>query len=311
MKCSFGDVQTVTERDRCSSGRRGSMSRVHSRLLISGLLVAALLSMNLEAGMAFDRTIMFFSEVNGRLIDADGSPHGGIRIERSWRRSPDDDPVIDETITGPDGAFFFPAATGPRSMVGRLPGTPVIRQEITAFGPDGPVTLWKAVKTNLEPNGELDGRPLNLECRIGVEPDGEGPVWGTCRESAVPIPSPPVSGSSGHTLTWQWPAGRPVDLRLLVRIERVERVRRGLLARIENSPSLAGSIPDPHEIGGTVLHGPQALSGRHVRLRVPGAETSGLIVGRIASLGIVEDEGVCICVSPGTDGCNTEPPELP
>jgi hypothetical protein len=287
------------------------MSRVHSRLLISGLLVAALLFMNLEVTMARDGTITFFSAVNGRLIDAEGVPQGGIRIERSWRRSPNDDPVIDETITRPDGAFFFPASTGSQSMIGRLPGTPVIRQEITAFGPDGPVTLWKAVKTNLEPNGELDGRPLNLECRIDVEPDGDGPVWGTCREAPVPISATAESEGDEHVLNWQWPAGRPVELRLLVRIERVERIRRGLLARIENSPSLTGSMPDPHEVLATVLHGPREFLGGQVRLRLPGTETSGLAVGRIAALGIAADEDVCICVSPGTDGCNTEPPGLP
>jgi hypothetical protein len=287
------------------------MSRVHSRLLISGLLVAVLLFMNLEVTMARDRTITFFSEVNGRLLDADGVPQGGIRIERSWQRSPGDEPVVDEAVTGPNGTFSFPAATGSRSIFGLLPGTPVIRQEITAFGPDGPVTLWKTVKTNTDPNGELDGRPLNLECRIGMEPDGEGPVWGTCREASVPISATAESKGDVHVLTWQWPAGRPVELRLLVRIERVERVRRGLLARIENSPSLTGSMPDPHQVLATVLHGPQEFLGRRVRLRLPGAETSGLTVGRIAALGIVVDEDVCICVSPGTDGCNTEPPELP
>jgi hypothetical protein len=285
------------------------MSRVHSRLLISGLLVAALLSMNLEAGMAFDRTITFFSEVNGRLIDADGIPQGGIRIERSWRRSPDDDPVIDETITGPDGAFFFPASTGPRSMVGRLPGTPVIRQEITAFGPDGPVTLWKAVRTNTDPNGELDGRPLNLECRIGVEPDGEGPVWGTCREAPVPISASAESEPDEHVLAWQWPAGRSVETRLLVRLEKVDPVQRGLFGRIANSPSLTVSLPDPHVITGTVVHGPPAFQGQRVSLRAPGTETASLTVGEVAALGLIGEGHVCVCIVQAPDGTPGEQAE--
>jgi hypothetical protein len=285
------------------------MLRAHSRWLISGLLVAALLFMNLEVTMARDRTITFFSEVNGRLLDVDGVPQGGVRIERSWKRSPEDDPVIDDTVTSPSGTFFFPAATGPRSMFGRLPGTPVIRQEITAFGPDGPVTLWKTIKTNTDPNGELDGRPLNLECRIGVEPDGDGPVWGTCRELAVPIPTTTESERDEHVLAWQWPAGRSIDIRLLVRIERVAPIRRGLFGRIGNSPSLAGSLPDPHEILATVVSGPPAFQDHRVSLRAPGAETSGLIPGRVATLGIIEDGRVCICISAGTDGCREQDPE--
>jgi hypothetical protein len=282
------------------------MSRGHSRWLISGLLVAALLLMNLEAGMASDRIITFFSEVYGRLLDADGVPQGGVRVERSWQRSPEDDPVIDETVTGPDGAFFFPATTRRRTVVGRLPGTPVIRQEITAFGPDGPVTLWKAVKTNLEPNGELDGRPLNLECRIGVEPDGEGSVWGTCRESAVPIPTTTESERDEHVLAWQWPAGRSIDIRLLVRIERVAAIRRGLFGRISNSPSLAGSLPDPHEILGTVTDGPPAFLGQRVSLRAPGAETIGLENGGFAAFGLLSGGDVCICIDSAPSVSNAE-----
>jgi hypothetical protein len=269
---------------------------------IAVLLSVALFFVNPEAGMAIDRTITFFSEVNGLLVDANGTPQGGIRIERSWQRSPEDEPTVDETVTSPNGTFSFPAATGRRSVVGRLPGTPVIRQEITAFGPDGPVTLWKAVKTNTDPNGELHGRPLNLECRIGVEPDGEGPVWGTCREAPVPISASAESEPEELVLAWQWPAGRPVETRLLVRLEKVDPVQRGLLGRIANSPSLTGSLPDPHVITGTVVYGPPAFQGHQVSLRAPGTEAVSLTVGEVAALGLIGEGRVCVCIVQAPDG---------
>jgi hypothetical protein len=281
------------------------MFRAHGLLPISGVLVAVLLFVNLEVSMARDTTVTFFSEVNGLLVDPNGTPQRGIRIERSWNRSPEDEPTVDETVTSPSGTFSFPAATGRRTLAERLPGTPVIRQEITAFAPDGPVTLWKAVKTNLDPEGELNGRPLNLECRIGVEPGGDGPVWGTCRESTISIASTTTGEDEELELTWQWPAGRAVEVRLLVRIESVHRARRGFFG-IRNSPSLAGSMPDPYDIIGIVVDGPHAFQNSTVELRVPGAETVGLEVGRLAVLGLLSNGLICVCIAPGVDGCKVE-----
>jgi len=165
------------------------------------LMVSVLLVANVEAGVALDAEITFFSESSGLLVDGGGNPQAGIRVVRSWKRTPEHEPMIDETVTSPSGAFSFPAATGTRPMAGRLPGTPVIRQEITAFGPGGPVTLGRAVKTNLDPNGELEGRPLNLECRIDVEPNGDGPVWGTCREVSGQFAAAAKAGGGALELT--------------------------------------------------------------------------------------------------------------
>jgi hypothetical protein len=269
------------------------------------LMVSVLLVANVEAGVALDAEITFFSESSGLLVDGGGNPQAGIRVVRSWKRTPEDEPMIDETVTSPSGAFSFPAATGTRPMAGRLPGTPVIRQEITAFGPDGPVTLWKAVKTNLDPNGELEGRPLNLECRIDVEPNGDGPVWGTCREVSGQFAAAAKAGGGALELTWQWPAERSIETGLLVRVEAVRPTRRRFMG-VRNSPSLAGSLPDPHDVVGTVIHGPDAFRGRRITLRVPGAEVTEITAGAIVALGLVEGGRVCVCVEPAPTGTITE-----
>jgi hypothetical protein len=275
---------------------------------VTVFLAIALLFVNVEASMAIGRTITLFSDVSGRLVDRTGTPQAGVRIERSWQRSPDDEVETDETITDRQGIFSFPAATGRSLFAEVLPGTPVIRQEMTAFGPNGPVTLWKTVKTNFDLNGELDGRSLFLECRIDTEPNGDGPIWGTCREVSRSSAAFAATGGERLQLTWQWPAGRPVEVRLLVHLEKVQPARRGFLG-LGNSPSLAGSMPDPHELVGVVMHGPQMLLGSRVNLWVPGTETAGLVVGEIATLGIVGDGNICVCVSPGSHGCSSKPVE--
>jgi len=264
-------------------------------------MAVALMMVNAETSMALQNTITFFSEISGVLVDAEGAPQGGVRIVRSWKRTPEDVPMVDETVTSPNGTFSFPAATGRSRMAGLLPGTPVIRQEITAFGPNGPVTLWKTVKTNFDPNGELDGRPLNLECRIDRDPDGDGPVWGTCREAVGSFAPAVAGGDEELKLTWQWPAERLMETEILVRLEQVKPESRGFLG-IRNSPSLGGSLPDPYELTGTVVHGPEAFREKLITLRVPEAEVKGLTAGGIAALGLIEEGRVCISITPATPG---------
>lgn len=136
----------------------------------------------LGSDMAFGKKITFFSEMTGQLVNEEGEEQVGVKVTRSWKRRPEDKPTVDQTVTDSSGKFMFPAATDTSFLASFLPGTPVIKQEITAEGPNGLVTLWKAVKTNFDNNGELQGRPFRLICRIDKEPDGEGPAWGTCQE---------------------------------------------------------------------------------------------------------------------------------
>lgn len=253
--------------------------------------------------MALGRTITYFSEVQGRLVDAEGTPQAGVHIRRSWRRSPEHSPIVDETVTDENGFFTFPAATRRNILARVLPGTPVIRQEMIAFGPEGLVVLWKAVKSNLDHNGELHGSPLDLICRIDEEPHGDGPAWGTCSEAegfpAIPVGSIPTDEEIRPT--WEWPAGRSVQVALLVQIRRIEPARKGFLG-IRHSPSLAGSLPDPHEILGTIVHGPAPFLGRDIFLRLPGTEAEDLTVGGIAALGLIENGGICVCIAAAPEG---------
>lgn len=131
--------------------------------------------------MALGKTVVLFSEVEGRLVDAAGTPQPGIRIERIWKWKGKE--RRDDTNTGADGIFRFPEITDSSILDGILPHQPVITQDMVAHGPAGRVILWQAGKMSYERNSELQGRPTRLVCRIDAEPNSDGPYWGTCVEA--------------------------------------------------------------------------------------------------------------------------------
>jgi hypothetical protein len=161
------------------------------------------------------------------------------------------------------------------------------------------VRSWKMTPEDapsVDENGELAGRPLVLECRIDMEPNGEGPAWGTCRET----------GRNGElALMWQWPAGRAIEHKMLVRLERLDVERRGFPG-VRNSPSLAGSLPDPHILTGTVVHGPVEWRGSLITLRLPGTEVAGLTTGGMVAIALLDDGRVCVCIAPAPEGTSAE-----
>ncbi|MEM6663832.1 MAG: DUF6795 domain-containing protein [Pseudomonadota bacterium] len=152
------------------------------RILLLGLIpVAAVAFLVMEVPMASGKVVTLFSEINGTLVNGSGSPQSGIRIERWWRYGTEGDGESDMATTGQDGSFFFPAITQDSTWAGILPGTPSIKQRITAHGPNGDVKLWFAVKNSFDANSETGGAPANVICRIDQEPNADGPVFGTCR----------------------------------------------------------------------------------------------------------------------------------
>jgi len=153
------------------------------RILAWALIpVVAVILIVMEVPVAFGKTVVLFSEFHGVLVDGGGKPQPGVRIERKWTWNGESSG--DETTTAADGSFRFPDATSTSLMAAILPHEPVISQDVIAHGPDGPVTLWGATKHSYARNAELDGRPIDVKCRIDIEPNSDGPFWGTCVEVA-------------------------------------------------------------------------------------------------------------------------------
>ncbi len=133
--------------------------------------------------MAFGRTFVLCSRFVGVLVTEGGKPAPGIKMVRSWNWGWNDRSGRDETVTGPDGRFEFAAVTGKSLTASIAPHEPSVRQEIIAHGARGAVTIWSVNKKNYDMDGELDGRAINVVCRVDREPSAQGLIWGTCVES--------------------------------------------------------------------------------------------------------------------------------
>lgn len=96
-------------------------------------------------------------------------------------------------------------------------------------------------------------------------------------------------------LNWEWPAGRPVETKLLVQIQSISKASGGFLG-IRRSPSLADSLPDATEVAAAVVSGPEDFKAKTVSVRVPGMEAKTLKIGQHAALGLISGNAVCICI---------------
>jgi len=150
------------------------------RATVVGLLAVAglILSTVLIEAHAMTRKCLF-SEVHGVVLDH-GQPVAGARLERTWFWHWNDERGGDTTNTDAAGAFRFPAVNG-RSLSGSLlPHEPVIEQKILIQHGGKTYRAWVFSKGEYGENGELDGRPIRLTCRLESEPTRKQGVFGIC-----------------------------------------------------------------------------------------------------------------------------------
>lgn len=102
--------------------------------------------------------------------------------------------------------------------------------------------------------------------------------------------------SAGIELSWEWPAERAIEDRILVKVESVKPKDSGLFG-IMNSPSLAGSLPDPIIVSGVVINADDTLNGKSIQVVAPKLEIENIKKGTYAMFGIVENT-ICICIVP-------------
>ena len=121
---------------------------------------------------------VIFSAISGQVL-LQGQPVAGARIERSARW--DDEQATDDTASGTDGRFSLPAITRKRGLLdGILASEPFIEQEILIQHGGKTAKAWVFRKRNYRDNGELDGRPIRMTCRLDSEPQSRGKVFGVC-----------------------------------------------------------------------------------------------------------------------------------
>lgn len=125
--------------------------------------------------------LVLASHLNGTLVDKDHRPVPNVRVERTWEWAWNGKTGSDISTTDGQGHFEFPKVRR-FSIVGVLPVEPRVRIDITAHGPNGPVLLLGVAKSDYFDGSELDGKPLNIVCRLDLEPEVYNGHWGTIIE---------------------------------------------------------------------------------------------------------------------------------
>lgn len=101
-------------------------------------------------------------------------------------------------------------------------------------------------------------------------------------------------------LGWEWRAERALEQRVALRVTSVAKEKRRFFGLLD-SPSLAGSLPDPMEVAGEVLHidrnGP-ASAGDILGFRIPAMELGATGTGSRLAIGIIGDKVVCLSAAP-------------
>lgn len=124
--------------------------------------------------------LVIFSEVRGRVL-LDGKPVPGATVERTFDWVAKDERGKDSTTTGPTGEFTLPAIERRSLLASLFPHETLIGQTLTVHHAGKSYLAWRFTKRDYQPNGELQGKPLRLVCRLEAAPtQHDGGFYGAC-----------------------------------------------------------------------------------------------------------------------------------
>lgn len=123
--------------------------------------------------------MVLFSAVEGRVLE-NGKPVAGAKVQRSWRWSWKSENGADHAVTAADGRFALPAVVRSSLLGSLLPHEPLIDQIITIEMAGKTYQAWAHFKRNYDDNGEHQGKPLRITCRLEAEPARRAEVFGIC-----------------------------------------------------------------------------------------------------------------------------------
>ena len=147
-------------------------------LMVFVVLVGALLLTTANEAKAMGKMCLF-SAVRGVVLDH-GKPVAGARIERSYKWRWKNQTGSDEVVTDAHGAFVLQAIWGSSLSGSLLPHEPFVEQTILIQYGGATYNAWMLDKRDYDENGELDGRPISLLCKLEAEPVRHGVVFGIC-----------------------------------------------------------------------------------------------------------------------------------
>lgn len=95
-------------------------------------------------------------------------------------------------------------------------------------------------------------------------------------------------------LTWEWPADRVAEQKLLVKIVDIRNQSAGFFG-FGKTPSFAGNLPDPVKVKAELMNKEGDLKGKTVELTLPKLELESAKANDYAVLGVVGSK-ICICI---------------
>ncbi|HWU76938.1 MAG TPA: DUF6795 domain-containing protein [Rhodanobacter sp.] len=183
MEVVAGSAMTVLGNGRDAlRGRELLKPRAHWRLLGAGLLpvllVCVLFWTTADEANAMGKMCLF-SAVKGVVLNH-GEPVQGARIERSYKWAWKDRSGGDQTVTDDKGEFALPAIWGHSLLGSLLPHEPVVDETMLIQHGGQTYKAWMFTRGNYTENGELNGRPIVLVCRLEAEVTHHDQVYGMC-----------------------------------------------------------------------------------------------------------------------------------
>jgi hypothetical protein len=149
-----------------------------AKVLALTAIVAAVLGARPWRGREMGKMVLF-SSVRGRVLLAD-KPVPDAAIEREFRWAWKEESGTDSATTDANGEFALPAIVRSSFLGSFLPHEPMVRQTILIKHSGKTYKAWMFDKGNYRDNGELQGRPIVLTCRLETEPQHHGEVYGIC-----------------------------------------------------------------------------------------------------------------------------------
>lgn len=101
--------------------------------------------------------------------------------------------------------------------------------------------------------------------------------------------------SADIELTWEWPADRTAEQKLLIKVLDVKD-NSGLFS-FNKTPSIANNLPDPVTVSAKLMTQEGNLKNKTIELSLPKLELRSIKTGGLAILGIMEGK-ICICIKP-------------
>lgn len=126
------------------------------------------------------RPIVLFSEVRGRVVDGDRPVVGATLVQKMIWSDDDSENVVRRVQTGADGAFHFDAIVRKAGWHRISLSQPSMIESIVIEHGGKQYAAWTAAKMTYEPNSELGGRPIRLDCNLSRPVEVRDGYYGIC-----------------------------------------------------------------------------------------------------------------------------------